>query len=62
MEEEGVGDTSEDLAIRHLMFLMGEFSYGDSKSDVEGVEVVVIAATSLAEVSSSSLSLSEYSS
>jgi hypothetical protein len=62
MEEEEVGDTLEDLAIRHLTFLMGESSLGDSKSDVGGVEVVVIVATSLVEVSSSSLSLSKYSS
>jgi hypothetical protein len=61
MEEEGVGDTSEALSIRHLTFLMGESSLGDSKSGVRGVEVVVIAAISLVEVSSSSLSLSEYS-
>jgi hypothetical protein len=62
MEEEGVDDTSEDLAIRHLTFLMGESSLGDSKSDAGGVEVVAIVATSLVEVSSSSLSLPEYSS
>jgi hypothetical protein len=62
MEEEGVGDTSEDLDIRHLTFLMGESSLGDSKSDVGEVEVVAIAAISLVEVSSSSLSLAEYSS
>jgi hypothetical protein len=58
MEEEGVGDTLEDLDTRHLTFLMGESSLGDSKSDVGGVEVVAIGATSLVEVSSSSLSLS----
>jgi hypothetical protein len=62
MEEEGMGDTSEDFAIRHMTFLMGESSLGDSKSDVGGVEVVAIAAISLVEVSSSSLSLAEYSS
>jgi hypothetical protein len=39
---------------------MGESSLGDSKSDVGGVEVVAITATSLVEVSSSSLSLPEY--
>jgi hypothetical protein len=61
-EEGGVGDTSEDLAIRHLTFLMRESSLGDSKSDVEEVEVVAIAAISLVEVSSSSLSLADYSS
>jgi hypothetical protein len=61
-EEEGVGDTLEDLAIRHLTFLMRESSLGDSKSDMEEVEVVAIAAISLVEVSSSSLSLAEYSS
>jgi hypothetical protein len=55
MEEEGVDDTSEALAIRHLTFLMGESSLGDSKSDVGGVEVVAIVATSLVVVSSSSL-------
>jgi hypothetical protein len=48
--------------MRHLTFLMGESSLGDSKSDVGGVEVVVTAATSLVEVYSSSLSLLEYSS
>jgi hypothetical protein len=62
MEEEGVGDTSKDLAIRHLTFLMGESSLGDSKSDVGEVEVVAIAAISLVEVSYLSLSLAEYSS
>jgi hypothetical protein len=51
-EEEGMGDTSEDLAIRHLMFLMRESSLGDSKSEAEEVEVVAIAAISLVEVSS----------
>jgi hypothetical protein len=61
-EEEGVGDTSEDLSIRHLTFLMGESSLGDSKSDVGEVKVVPIAAISLVEVSSSSLSLAEYAS
>jgi hypothetical protein len=59
---EGVGDTSEVLAIRHLTFLIGESSLGDSKSYVGGVEVVKIAATSLVEFYSSSLSLPEYSS
>jgi hypothetical protein len=57
-----VGDTSEDLAIRHLTFLMRESSLGDSKSEAEEVEVVAIAAISLVEVCSSSLSLPEYSS
>jgi hypothetical protein len=56
-----VGDTSEDLAIRHLTFLTRESSLGDSKIDVEEVEVVAIVAISLVEVSSSSLSLAEYS-
>jgi hypothetical protein len=42
MEEEGVDDTSEALAMRHLTFLMGESSLGDSKSDVEGGHVVAI--------------------
>jgi hypothetical protein len=60
MEKEGMGDTSEDLAIRHLTFLMGESSLGDSKSDMGGVEVVAIVATSLVEVFSLSLSLPEY--
>jgi hypothetical protein len=41
---------------------MRESSLGDSKSDVEEVEVVTIAAISLVVVSSSSLSLAEYSS
>jgi hypothetical protein len=62
MEEEGVDDTSEALSMRHLTFLMGESSLGDSKSDVGGVEVVAIVATSLVVVSSSSLYLPEYSS
>jgi hypothetical protein len=62
MEEEEVVDTSEDLVIRHLTFLMGESSLGDSKIGAGGVEVVAIVATSLVEVSSSSLSLLEYSS
>jgi hypothetical protein len=61
MEEEGVDDTSDALAMRHLTFLMGEYSLGDSKSDVRGVELVAIASTSLVEVSSSALSLLEYS-
>jgi hypothetical protein len=61
-KKEDVGDTSKDLAIRHLTFLMRESSLGDSKSDAEVVEVVAIAAISLVEVSSSSLSLAEYSS
>jgi hypothetical protein len=42
------------------MFLTRESSLGDSKSDVEEVEVVAIAAILLVEVSSSSLSLAEY--
>jgi hypothetical protein len=63
MEEEGIDDTSEALAMRHLMFLMGESSLGDSNSDVEGVEVVENVATPLVVVSSSSLSSpEEYSS
>jgi hypothetical protein len=63
VEGEGVDDTSEALAMRHLTFLMGESSLGDLKSDVGGVEEVAIAATSLVAVSYSSLSLpDEYSS
>jgi hypothetical protein len=41
---------------------MEESSLGDSKSDVGEVVVVAIVAISLVEVSSSSLSLAEYSS
>jgi hypothetical protein len=41
---------------------MRESSLGDSKSDVEEVEVVAIAVISLVEVSPSSLLLAEYSS
>jgi hypothetical protein len=43
---------SEAFDMRQVMFLIGEFSLGDSKSVVEGVEVVAIAATPLVVVSS----------
>src|SRR3954469_13420873 len=51
-------DASVPLAIRQVTFLVGEFSFGESKSENVGVEVVAKAATPL-EVSSSSSSLSE---
>jgi hypothetical protein len=56
-------DTSDDLAMKHLAFFLGGFSFGESKRD-EGVLVVVtMAATTLFRVSSSSSSLpEEYSS
>src|SRR3954469_614462 len=51
-------DTSVPLAIRQVTFLMGEFSFGESKSENFGVEVVAKAATPLEVPSSSSSSSS----
>src|SRR3954468_3767962 len=52
--------TSVPLAIRQVTFLVGEFSFGESKIENVGVEVVAKAATPL-EVSSSSSSSSSLS-
>src|SRR4051812_9656092 len=38
-------DTSVSLAIRQVTFLVGEFSFGESKGENVGVEVVARAAT-----------------
>src|SRR3954447_7004119 len=67
--DEMVSDTYDDLAIKHVAFLVVALSLGASNSDGGGVDAVAIAATSLlvfVEVSSSSSSSSsspeEYSS
>ena len=52
------GDTSVALAMKQLTFLLRRFSFGESKSNEVDVEVVAMAATSLDESSSSSLSSS----
>jgi hypothetical protein len=51
--------TSVAFAIRHMWWLLVEFSFGASKSDVEVVEIVITPTTS--SCCSSSFSMDEYS-